>query len=127
MIPTERPFLASELGLTGGHIRRLRCDGFIVPVGCIRHATIWQATDKLRKTPQPKKEPQRMTRDFLLDAVRENPGKTIRQLADIIGEDPYKTHRELKMLELFGRIQLKNTGRWGTGSAFRAYPVEGTI
>jgi len=63
-----------------------------------------------------------MTRDFLLDAVRENPGKTIRQLADIIGEEPYKTHRELKMLELFGRIQLKNTG-----SAFRAYPVEGTI
>ncbi len=123
VIPTERPFLASELGLTGGHIRRLRCDGFIEPAGRIGHTNWWQATDKLKKYPQDGKSKKSHRHARLLAAIKDNPGQTIRRLSEIVGEDRRRTYQELRALEGCGKVQMISTG---ARAALKVYIAEET-
>lgn len=121
MIPTERPFLASDIGLSGGNIRRLYEDGFLEPVGRIRHTRVWRATDKLRKTPQSWGCAKKIEHEATMLEVRRTPGQTIRQISERTGEAVRKTYSDIRMLELSGKVQIKNTG-----SLIRIYPAEET-
>jgi len=123
VIPTERPFLALEIGLNGGNIRRLRCDGFIVPAGRIGHAAVWQATDKLKKYPQDGKSKKSHRHARLLAAIKDNPGQTIRRLSEIVGEERRRTYQELRALEGCGKVQMKSAG---PRAALKVYIAEET-
>ena len=54
-MPLDRPFYASDIGLGGAHIHRLKNEGFIRSVGKEKSPysrskiNVWEATEKLKR------------------------------------------------------------------------------
>jgi len=59
----------------------------------------------------------------LLDAIKDNPGQTIRRLSEIVGEDRRRTYQELRELEGRGKVQMKSAG---PRAALKVYIAEET-
>lgn len=134
-IPLDRPFRACEVGLSGGHLHRLSEDGFIEAVGRERaednrtHRTIWRATGRLRqaydKQPKQSRSEQMAARgQQLANLVKQNPGKSTRFFAKLMGEKNTVTSYRIKLLEADGLVQVVKPDNWHRGIPFQIYSKE---
>ena len=123
-IPTTGPFRAVDIGLPNTEVIRLSSEGFIEPAGRAGNATIWRATGRLRRavdTPVTKADHMAESGKRLAEFIRQNPGRSTRFYARLMGEEKSVIGYRIKLLEADGIVRVEKPENWHRGIPFQVY------